>query len=100
MSKRKNFFFFFKGNELNFYPALALGSECKPSVIATSSRSAGISRERRPGAGLSVLLSPPEDLLNGVGSFIKKEVTSLNTGSRAGDPFQTLHKHRGLEWVF
>lgn len=100
MSKRKNFFFFFKGNELNFYPALTLGSECKPSVIATNSRSAGTSREQRSGAGLFVLPSPPGHLLNRAASFTKKEVTSLNTGSRAGDPSQTLHEHRGLEWVF
>ena len=101
MSKRKNFFFFFfKGNELNFYPALALGSERKPSVIATNSRSAGTSGEQRPDAGLAVLPSPPGHLLNGAGSFTKKEVTSLNSGSCAGDPSQTLHEHRGLEWVF
>lgn len=51
-------FFFFKGNELNFHPALVWGLECKHPVTAANSSPAGISQESRVGAGLRVLSVP------------------------------------------
>lgn len=86
-AKDEDFFFFFKGNELNFYPALVQGLECKHPVIATHPSSAGISQESRLSAASAASCFLIRTYSTGTGSLIRKETSSGDRGAVQGtDP--------------
>lgn len=96
--RRRIFFFYFKGNELNFYPALVQGVECKHPVLATDSRLASARR-----AGVGAASSSSHFLIRthstGTGAFIQRETGSLQTGELGRGPIPNPTPVLGPEWV-
>lgn len=62
--------FFFKGNELNFYPALVQHLECRRCVTATHSRAAAARRAGSVPASRSSQTARPHGPLHRDGGFI------------------------------